>query len=220
MKFECKSSDLFRVMSDALQFASAPIGVPAIEAVRIETTPNDAETVNLIGVATDRFVLGVSRVIASGDAGVGFTLATADVKNVLRIAKTSKRDAGWRRVTAEVDADAGRISFLFSSGEQVTVKAMSDDFPSWRQLLIANPDAMARPAGGLGVDPLKLATFSRVAAAKESPMRMFPGVDDVGRLKPVHIIIGDDFYGLVMPVRAPADSGSQLFAHGTPGWLS
>lgn len=220
MKIDTKASDLFRIMNDALQFVSAPIGVPAIESVRIETTPNDADTVNLIGVATDRFVLGASRVIADGDAGVGFTLATSDVKNVLRIAKTAKRDASWRRVTIDVDTDAGRISFTFSSGENVTVNAIGDEFPRWRQLLAADADAIARPAGGLGVDPLKLATFSRVAAAKESPMRMFPGVDDAGRLKPVHVIIGDDFYGLVMPVRAPADNGSQLFTHGTPGWLS
>jgi hypothetical protein len=46
VKIEVKSSDLHRVMNDALQFAS-PAGIaPAIEAVRLETTPNDAEWLN------------------------------------------------------------------------------------------------------------------------------------------------------------------------------
>jgi hypothetical protein len=215
MKIDAKSSDIFTLLNDALQFASPAIGVPAIEAVRIETSTNDAETINVLGVATDRFVLGVSRITAAGDAGLGFTIATDDVKNVLRIAKTAKRDAGWRRVTIEHNETT--VSFTFSSGENITVRTVEADFPRWRQLLVVDVDAIARPAAGLGVDPLKIAQFARIAAAKTSPMQLFPGVDDAGRLKAVHVRIGDDFYGLVMPVRAP---GGQLFTHETPGWLS
>lgn len=222
MKIETKAVDLYRIMSDAMQFASPAIGVPAIESVRIESSPNDAETVNLIGVATDRFVLGVSRVVGNGDSGIGFTLSTTDVKNVLKIAKTVRRDESWRLVTiettdAETMPDRGRITFTFTSGETITVNAIDADFPKWRQLLAPDTDAMARPAVGLGVDPLKLAQFARVAAAKGSPMQLFPGIAEDGRLKPVHVRIGDDFYGLVMPVRAP---GAQLFTYETPAWLS
>ena len=221
MKIETKSADLFRIMNDALQFASPAIGVPAIESVRLETTKNDADSVNLIGVATDRFVLGVSRVVADGDSGLGVTLSTADVKNVLRVAKTPKRDESWRRVTIETtDAttlpDRGRVTFTFTSGETISVSAIDETFPRWRQLLDPDVDAMAKCASGLGVDPLKLAQFARVAAAKGSPMQLYPGVSITGTLKPVHVRIGDDFYGLVMPVRAP---GAQLFTYEIPGWL-
>jgi hypothetical protein len=232
MKFEVKSADLFRVMNDALQFAS-PAGIaPAIESVRIETTPNDAETVNLIGVATDRFVLGASRVTAQGDAGIGLALSTDDVKNVLRIAKTVRRDESHRRVTVEVDADTlaaemqrkryeqaagARVVFTFSTGETITVNTISADFPRWRQLLTADIDAMAQPTSGLGVDPLKVAQFAKIAAAKRSPMQLFAGITTAGGLKPVHVRIGDDFYGLIMPIRSP---GGGLFAYESPGWLS
>ena len=223
VKIDTKASDLYRIMNDAIHFASPAIGVPAIESVRIETTPNDADTINLIGVATDRFVLGVSRVTAEGNADAGFTLSTDDAKNVIRLAKTAKRDQAWRRVTIS-DDEAGRITFAFSSGESVTVATVEADFPRWRQLMVADADAMARPASGLGVDPLKISVFGRIAAAKSSPMALFPGVDEVGRLKAVHVRIGDDFAGLVMPVRAPGDGSTtgpraNLFSYDAPGWL-
>jgi len=223
MKLEIMSADLFQVLNDASQFAApANSGAPVIECVRLETTPNDAQTVNLIGVATDRFVLGVSRVTATGDAGIGALLSTDDVKNVLRIAKTSKRDAG-RRVTVEVDTDAlvtphrGRVTFTFTTGETITVTAIEEQFPKFRQLLTPDVGAMARCASGLGVSPGKVAQFARVAAAKYHPMQVFPGIGDNGRLKPVHVRIGDDFYGLIMPVRAPGDTN--LFTYETPGWM-
>ena len=216
MKITLKASDLFQVMNDALQFASPSIGVPAIESVRIETTPNDAETVNVLGVATDRFVLGVSRVTAVGDAELGVTLSADDVKNVLRIAKTSKRDAGWREATVHDAGDAG-VTFTFTTGETVTVRQVDAEFPRWRQLVTIDADAIARPSSGIGADPRKLAQFSRIAAAKSAPMQLFPGVTIEGRLKPIHVRIGDDFYGLIMPVRAP---GADLFTYETPAWLS
>ena len=224
MKFEVKPADLFRVMNDALQFAS-PAGIaPAIESVRLETAPNDADTVNLIGVATDRFVLGASRVTAQGDAGIGLTLSTDDAKNVLRIAKTVRRDESHRRVTVENDDDGnlagpyyGRVVFTFSTGETITVNTISADFPRWRQLLTADIDAMAQSTSGVGVDPLKVAQFAKIAAAKRAPMQLFAGITTAGGLKPVHVRIGDDFYGLIMPIRSP---GGGLFAYESPGWLS
>ena len=224
MKFETKSVDLHRILSDALQFASPAVGVPAIESVRVETTANDADTVNLIGVATDRFVLGVSRAVAQGDTGVGFLLSTDDAKNVVRIAKTVRRDESHRRVTVDVDTetltgpDRGRVTFTFTTGETISVTAMTEEFPRWRPLLTPDHDAMARPASGIGMDPLKVAQFGRIAAAKSAPMQLFPGIGDNGRLKPIHVRIGDDFYGLIMPVRAPGDTN--LFTYETPGWLS
>lgn len=214
-KIILKSVDLHRILSDALPFAS-PAGIPQIEAVRIETTPNDADTVNVVAVATDRFVLGVSRVAVAGDAGIGVTLSTDDVKNVVRIAKTVRRDAGWREVVVTTDSIGESVTFEFGTGETVKVRPIDAEFPKWRQLLNVDVDAIARPTAGIGISPAKLATFARVAASKSDPLQLYAGVDAEGRLKPIHVRIGDDFYGLVMPVRAPE---GQLFTYARPEWM-
>lgn len=227
MKIEFKSADLHRIMNDAMAFASpASAMIPAIESVRIESMPaagGDAGSVSVVAVATDRFTLGVSHVITSGDVGLGVTIAAADVKNVLKIAKTVKRDENWRMCTVSHDVDTDTVSFTFTSGESVSVRTVEADFPRWRQLLATDPADFGRPAGGLGVDPLKLAQFSKVAAAKTDTLQFFPSIGETPgngerpRLKPVHVKIGDDFYGLVMPVRAP---GGGLFAYSAPSWIA
>jgi hypothetical protein len=109
------------------------------------------------------------------------------------------------------------VTFAFTSGESVVVRTVLENFPSWRQLLSADVDAMARPAGGLGLDPMRLAQFAKVAAAKTDPMQLFPGVTPEGRLKPVHVVIGAEFYGLIMPVKAPE---GYLFKSSAPAWLA
>jgi hypothetical protein len=218
VKIDVTSQDLHRILSDAIAFASTDPNIPAIAAVRLESVRDTDATVHLLGVATDRFTLGVSRTSAEGDSGIGVTLAAADVKNVLRIAKTARRDSGWRRTTVTVHAD-DTVTFAFTSGESVVVRTVEAEFPRWRQLLSADADAMARSAAGLGLDPLRLAQFAKVAAAKTDPMQIFPGVTPEGRLKPVHVLIGADFYGLIMPVKALAIGDSQLFAHTNPAWL-
>lgn len=221
MKIELSSDALHRILSDASQFSASGVNVPAIESVRLESATGAGDTVSVVAVATDRFTLGASHTVAEGDTGLAVTLASVDVKNVLRIAKTAKRDSGWRRVTVSHEDDT--VTFVFSSGESVAVRVADADFPSWRRLLSVDSESLGRPAAGLGLDPIKLAQFSRVSAAKTSPMQIFPAVGPAGAngepglLKPVHVRIGEDFYGLVMPVRSPAGG---LFSYEMPGWLS
>jgi plastocyanin len=217
MKIDVTSQDLHRILSDAIAFASTDPNIPAIAAVRLESAPDTDATVHLLAVATDRFTLGVSRTLAEGDTGIGVTLAAADVKNVLRIAKTAKRDSGWRRATVTVHAD-DTVTFAFTSGESIVVRTVEAEFPRWRQLLSADVDAMARPAAGLGLDPMRLAQFAKVAAAKIHPMQLFPGVTESGSLKPVHVMIGEEFYGLIMPVKGTVYG--MLFTYSAPAWLA
>jgi hypothetical protein len=124
---------------------------------------------------------------------------------------------GFQRKPYEQNNAGARVVFTFSTGETVTVTAMHEEFPRWRQLLVADVEAMTRPTSGIGADPLKFAQFARIAAAKEAPMQLFAGITAAGGLKPVHVRIGEDFYGLLMPVRSPS---TNLFTYEAPEWLN
>lgn len=222
IKLTIKATALHTAISDALNFASPAIGVPIIESVRLETVTDTGPAgprVSLIGVGTDRFTLGISRVDADGDTGLAVTIASDDAKNVARIAKTARKDSRWRDATIEHDTDANTVIFRFSSGETITVTPIDSDYgyPKWRQLMPADDSAMQTSAAGVGIDPLKLAQFSKVAAAKSHPMAVFPQIKSSGNIGPVALRIGDDFVGLVMPVRAP---GGYVFNYSVPGWLA
>ncbi|MCK5754691.1 MAG: hypothetical protein KAH46_18515, partial [Mycobacterium sp.] len=93
---------LFTAVSDALLFA-APTSAkqPVLEAVRLEFGAGQ-----LVAVATDRFVLGASRVEYRG-AAFTMMLAGSDAKALAKMAKTGKREESTREVVVEVaEADA------------------------------------------------------------------------------------------------------------------
>ena len=90
-----KAADLHRVIAEAKNFAGRDATLPMLQNVRIEATETQ-----LVAVATDRFLLGVSRADYAGEA---FTVSVEgqQVDALLRMAKTAKRDEDWREVTIE-----------------------------------------------------------------------------------------------------------------------
>lgn len=226
-KITLKSVDLHRVLSDALLFAESSGTIPAIGGVRLETT-SAGDGVNLLAVATDRFTLGVSRADASGDMlADGLTIAGDDVKNVIRIAKTIKRDESWREVTVDTgDADNVRtVTFTFTSGEAITVHVVDAAFPAYRQLFPTFDAAQALPAGaGIGVTSVYLAKFGKLAASHGRTMSIHPYLKAGGGIGPVVVTVGDDFHGLIMPVRcgdgnAHRDNGNVFDVPTNPVWF-
>ena len=211
MKLTLKSHALHTVMSDAIVFAGTDATLPALNGIRIETVQRGA-IVDVIAVATDRFTLGVSRADGSGDILPGFNLAASDAKNIVRIAKTVARMQSYRTVDVETSDDDLNVMFVFSTGETVTVRKSDHEFPrGWRQLFPADDAGMADDVSGIGYTPEYLAKFGKVAASKRSPMRFFPRVS-----KPGVVMIGDDFMGIIMPVR-PCDTNRGTYSK--PVWF-
>ena len=211
MKLTLKAHALHTVMSDAIVFAGTDATIPALNGIRIETVAR-GETVDLIAVATDRFTLGVSRVDGSGDILPGFNLTASDAKNLVRIAKTLARMQSYRTVDIETADDDLNVMFVFSTGETVTVRKAEHEFPRWRQLFPADDAGMSDDVSGIGYTPEYLAKFGKVAAGKHDSMRFYPRVS-----KPGVVMIGDDFIGIIMPVRIPGDTNRGTYA--TPVWF-
>ena len=211
MKLTLKAHALHTVMSDAIVFAGTDATIPAINGIRLETVQRGA-IVDVIAVATDRFTLGVSRADGSGDILPGFNLAASDAKNIVRIAKTVARMQSYRTVDVETDDYTQNVVFTFSSGESVTVRKSDHEFPHWRQLFPTDDAGMADDVSGVGYTPEYLAKFGKVAASKRNPMRFFPRVS-----KPGAVMIGDDFMGIIMPVRIPGDTDRGTYSK--PVWF-
>lgn len=207
-----KAKALFTVLSDALLFTSKVVGLPMLEAVRLEFGGGW-----LVAAATDRFALGISRVEYSG-AAFDMVLGGADAKTLVKMAKTGKRDEGWREVTVEVvDVDdLPLVTFRFTSGESLTVRGSDVSFPRWRELVPADATRMGR-AVGVGYDPARLAQFAKVrpdeAGGRGGQMAVFPS----GGSGPTAIRIGENFIGVLMPIRPPA---GQDWVYERPDWLT
>lgn len=209
-----KAKDLHTALSDALLFAAAPsVRLPFLEAVRLEFSSD-----RLVAAATDRFVLGVSRVDYTGQAFT-MTLAGTDAKALVKLAKTVKRDEGSRVVVIDApDQDlAPVVTFRFSTGEAMTVRGLDAEFPKWRHL-VPTDDARMGGIVGMGYNPSLVSKFTKVRpdeAGAGARMVVFPTRTESGQLGPTAIRIGENFMGLLMPIRAPGDS----WRYDRPGWF-
>jgi hypothetical protein len=189
-----KAKALCTALSDALNFvAPASAQVPFLEAVRL-----DAVDGQLVAAATDRFVLGASRVDYSGEA---FTvmIAAGDAKALVKMAKTLKRDEASREITVEVVDAGAQVTFRFNTGEAMTVRGLDVEFPKWRQLLPSDDARMGRIVG-MGYNPALVAKFTKVRPDERGDrMVVFPSVTSQGRPGPTAIQIGENFIGLLTP---------------------
>jgi hypothetical protein len=225
-----KADELHRLLSDVLPFAGTDDTLPMLRCVRIESDGK-----RLLAATTDRFTMGVSKVDfeatdnehrnADGkfeyrNLECEFLLGPTDVSTLIKIAKTVKRDIDWRLVTI---SKVGEIPpgctvptftyrFAFFSGEQVTVKPFDAEFPKFKQL-IPSGGAVARAATGFTMP--YLAKFAKVANDHGGLVRVFSHDDTPHGKKPISVLIGDSFVGLIMP-QALAD---HLQTWSKPGWL-
>lgn len=205
-----KASDLYTAIADAVNFmAPTAVNLPMLDAMSLEFTPGQ-----LIVAATDRFTLGVSRVEYSG-AAFTVLIAGKDAKALVKMAKTLKRDERSREVEAEFAESGDAVTFRFSSGEALTVRAQDLAFPKWRHLLPSDESRMGS-VEGTGYAPSLLAKFAKVRVDERHKMAVFPTAQQSGRPGPTIIRIGPDFIGLVMPVRAVGDSG---WRYDRPDWV-
>lgn len=195
------AANLHRILSDVRLFASTDSTLRAINAVRIETWRD-----SMVAVSTDRFVMGASRADYSGEE-IAANISLPNIDNLLRIAKTTRKDSAHRRV--EIVAVGAALEFNFSTGESLTVQTEQHDFPHWRQLLPKEAISGNEIADvSIGYNAAYLAKFSKVAGSREMQ------IISRSRRKPSIVRIGDDFIGLIMPVRLEED------AYIPPDWIS
>lgn len=208
-----KAKALHTAVADALLFAAPPsMMLPQLEAVRLEFTDGQ-----LVAAATDRFALGVSRVDYHGPAAT-LCVAGSDAKALVKMARTLKRDEKSREVTVERLDGGAQVMFRFSTGESMTVRGLDVEFPKWRHLIAVDDSRMGEVVG-MGYSPTLVARFGKVRPDEHGPgarMVMFPTVQQSGRPGPTVVRVGEDFIGLLMPIRP---EGGHLWGYQRPGWL-
>lgn len=220
-----KADALFTVLTVASTFAGSDKTLPMLTAVRLDFTESQ-----VTGAGTDRFVLGVQRADYSGEA-FSALITTDDVKTIARVAKTATRDRGWREAEIEIQREKswpagadyrdpaaaveradGRVvsvSFRFNSGEAITVQTLDSEFPKYKQLIPADVIAMGDDIATVkGFNASYLAKFAKVPGSYQ--MKLIVGKDT----RPSVVSIGDDFIGLIMPVRLADWNG-----YARPAWL-
>ncbi|MEB4210960.1 hypothetical protein [Mycobacterium sp. 94-17] len=190
------AADLHRIMHNGVLFAAKNEHLPMIEAVRLEFS-----TDQVVSVATDRFVLGVTRADYSGEA---FT-TMIDRGDAERLAKLAKTNGNTVR-DVSIESVGNTLVFVFTTGESVTVTPVDHEFPKYRQLIPT--EQRGGVAGHVAVNPAYLAKFTKVIT--ENPqLTLSLGAPT----KPVGVRVGGDFVGLIMPVRAAETSWD------IPAWL-
>lgn len=189
-----KAADLHRIITDVRPFASTDKLLPALTQVRIETSSG-----NITAITTDRFTMGVSRADYSGE-DIAANISVTNIDNLLRLAKTSRKDAPARAVDINI-VGPHTLEFSFSTGESLTVQTEQTDFPRWQQLLPQEVIPGNQTADvTISYSAANLAKFAKVCGSHEMQ------IVNRGRHKPSIVCIGDDFVGLIMPVRAQDNS--------------
>lgn len=199
-----KASDLHRIVTVAKAFSSTDATLPMLGAVRLEATES-----TITAAATDRFVLGVSRSDYTGEAFVA-TLDRTHVDTLAKMAKTVNRDTNWRE--AEITVGENTLEFRFTTGESLSVRVSDHEFPKFRQLIPSATELETE-----NVTPDKLAGFD---ASKLAQFTKVPGHDRMSMwirgCKPTVVRIGDDFIGLITPVRIAEDCRT----YQRPAWIT
>lgn len=205
-----KATALFTAISDALVFAAPPsMMLPMLDAVKVEAGEG-----HFIAVATDRFVLGASRVEYRGEP-FEMLINGDDARKLARIAKTAKKDQQWREVIIEVavtPTGTKTLTFRFNSGEALLVKGLELEFVQWRRLVVADEMRMGSAVGTRYAAPY-IARFAKVRPGERQLMDVYPTVLVNGQPGRTAVRIGGDFCGVIMPVR------SENQRYEVPAWV-
>lgn len=209
-----KTVDLHRVLFNAAIFAGRDVTLPMVNLVHVEFTGT-----RILAVATDRFRMGVAKLDlpeGGGGATTEFNVSLTDVNTLIKWSKTLKRDEDSRYVWINQNSD-GTIRFNFDTTVTLTVtldvKPVDHEFPKWRGLF---PKTPGYPRFATGFTAEFLASFAKVNAGPTGTIVLYSH-DDIhgyrdkpeksekgkprGCQKPLTFTIGDNFVGLLMPVK-------------------
>lgn len=198
------SLELHRILTDAQLFASRDATLPMIYAVQLE-----ADGERLHARATDRFTLGISTTPYVGPK-FKVLLPLPEVDLIRTFARPGR---GWRkerRTTLHVTPQ-GTLLRINIDGMQLSVPTSKGEFPKYKQLFPENGAEVEAVPGGMGFNPAYLARFGRVSG-NYGGARYYR----IGANKPMVVTVGENFVGLIMPVRTPGDVQTKLVL---PDWF-
>jgi hypothetical protein len=236
------ASELHRVLSDAAVFASHDETIPALCMVHVEYTGTRMLAVATdrfrLGVSKADFdKQGLDNQPEYAEAT--FNLALRDVVSLIKLSKTSKRDMRSRFVWVSQNGDGavrdddsrvGTVTFKFSDGAALDVTPQDTEFPKWRQLFPETGTQVPRDATAMNA--AYLASFAKVDGGFSGQRVVLYSHDDIhgyrdkpekpvvdrlyGSQKPTTFAIGDNFVGLLMPVKL-VDDGQREWVK--PEWM-
>ncbi|TDO18165.1 hypothetical protein EV580_1349 [Mycobacterium sp. BK086] len=183
-------------MEDAALFASRDTTLPMINAIHLEST-----STRIIAVATDRFVLGSAAAhYLEGASGAEFSVSLTlnQAKLVAAVAKACRASMLYATV---VNRET-QVTFEFATGESLTLPKQLEEhtFPEWRKIVEERAADIEGSVQVIGFDPKLIARFAKVKNARQMAIKL--SSPNKGAL----VSIGDQFVGVVMPVRFSGDT--------------
>lgn len=212
-----KAADLYRILSDAKLFAGTDKLIPSLIRVQLEFSDG-----RVLAKATNRYQLGIARADYTGEA---FTLGlpTPAVDMVLKLAKTAKRDSGWRMAELDYSVETTTLTVTFTDGQSVAVQTVPAEdvelFPNITRLIPAQHALTERGGEQCSIASLDAAQFAKFAKVSgDAALRLGWTSPAVTRYinRPIVVRKGEDFIGLQMPTRID----DHLIDSIIPDWLS
>jgi Protein of unknown function (DUF3102) len=180
------AADLTNILA-VRAFADTGGATPGINCVRIEASES-----LILGVATDRFTLGVARGDYDGEPFPRL-IQLDQVNDLVKLAEKI-RFPSLVKVPILIDDD-DQMEFRFPD-ETLRVRNVAADFPAWRQLIPDTDDLDPEPVGlnnSIRLNNVYQARFNAVNGSKD--METWRRRDGSTLIR-----IGDDFVGAIMGV--------------------
>ena len=197
---QIKASQFKRLVEPVLPFADKGDTLPILEAVMFRSHGG-----RLYAHATDRYRLGVQRVEAEVADGLTFLLASKSIRAILNLYRGTKLHDPDLVLTVTADSlrVAGAGSLGFSSDSYTTWPLTPGDYPTVGTLITQAATRALEGVAPTSVNAAFLGDFKMAAVHAEGiePVRMWTSPN-----KPNLIRVGDDFIGVLMPVRYTGDA--------------
>lgn len=205
--FTINALDAIEGITAVLPHASKDGTVPAISSLLFRADGNHLEI-----VATDRYTLGCYRAPGQGDKDFYCLLTVAQVKDLLAIIKMGQRE--WKVIPTdvvftldEINNDGGKSGYHFQveAGQKTHVlkgATLDATFPPYASLV---------PTVDEGRDGSVQAVFNTMFMAKFAKAGDIMSCWQQSPTKPMLVRVGDNFFGIIMPVRL-ADARSAVSA--------
>ena len=188
------AADLYNALKTVMVFAGNDDTVPVLTAVRLESDPLTGLTLT----ATDRYTAGRVTLFYAG-APIDVLIGRREITAALPILKGMISGKGQNVASVAIEVGGGMVRFVGLDGSSVTVFTMEGEHPKVTHLFpTEDKPSLNTP---VALDPAYLARFAKVTRAAREPMRLWFH----GARSPVLVKIGENFVGLIMPVRIVGD---------------